>query len=705
MNIQSQATRKHLLDSIVIPSDNELLGKFVRNQDEQSLHEVVYRHSPMVMGVCQSLLWHQEDAEDAFQATFLVLANKADRLLKHNSIAGWLHQVAVRNCRNLRRQRNRKREVELNQEPVVNANEPWKSISDLHDRELVQQELSQLPTRYREVLLLCYIEGRSRSEAAEILDCTTASVKASLARGRKLLRQRLIRHGIVASTVLGVLAAATTHAKANVPAELLSSTIQLCQGFTPKTSFGSSPESIQLLAQKELVGMNFIAYSKIALYAAIGLTLVSVPLVLLAQANNDPYPTVFLGSSDPQDGTENLSTPSAPESQISIAAPANSTNPLDAGPNENQPLSNPQEPQSTGDPLLDVSADSAEYWQLILGATEAKRQSLKEELLKIDQGDSALSQFAVRSSILEAEAKIFQINLMLERLREKDTPPAGTGDPNVANTLPGGTTLESASQNSTEYWGLILDATENRMKSLEEEQTRIDEGASDLSRFAVRADRLELEAKRLQIILLLRELEQKKKTQPPANSPSLPNPNSSKSSKFIPPASTATIKPGEVLTIESAAMPEIDRNIIVAADQTIVVPLVGVFSVKDLNQKQLREKLNDAYTEFVKDPLIDVYREIPNRTGQDIPLKSTTPIQAGEVLTVESMNDTTFNRQVIVQEDFSITVPLVGIVQAEGLTPEELSKKLNTAAKQFINRPLIQVYRGNVTRSSSSTPR
>ena len=686
----------------MIPSDNELLGKFVRNRDEQSLHEVVYRHSPMVMGVCQSLLWHQEDAEDAFQATFLVLANKANRLLGHSSIAGWLHQVAVRNCRNLRRQRNRKREVELNQEPAVSTNEPWKSISDLHDRELVQQELSRLPTRYREVLLLCYIEGRSRSEAAEILDCTTASVKASLARGRKLLRQRLIRHGIVASSVLGVLAAATTHAKANVPAELLSSTIQLCQGITPKTSFGSSPESIQLLAQKELVGMNFIAYSKLALYAVVGLTLATVPLVLLAQGKTNPQPTVAIGGAG-LDGEAAAHTQSSSTSQVRIA---NSQQTPASNPQEDEqfngfrpPSNTPDEPDFN-DPLMNASADSVEYWRLMLSAAEAKSQSFKEELEMFKAGANTLSQFEIRSNLLENEARMLQITLLLKDLDEKKKtreayqPPVNQNpatQPQFNSVDP----LTNVSQDSIEYWRLIQAATDARVESLRQENFKIESGDSDLDRFAVRAQMLETEAKLLQISLLLEKLKSEQST-PPSNNDSSSNSNPP---KFIPPASTATIQPGDVLTIECFNLPEINRNIIVTADQTIVLPLVGTLSVADLDQKQVREKLNDAFKDFVKNPMIDVFRELPRRTGDEIPLGTSNPIEAGELLTVESMTEPAFNRQVTVQADLSITVPMIGVIQAEGLNPEELSKKVNIAAKQLVKDPQILVFRGGALHS------
>ncbi len=586
----------------MIPSDNELLGKFIRNQDEQSLLEIVRRHSPMVMGVCQSLLWHNEDAEDAFQATFLVLANKANRLLKHSSVAGWLHQVAVRNCRNLKRQKNRKREVELSQEPAVNTNEPWKSISDLHDRELVQQELSKLPKQYREVIILCHIEGQSRAQAAETLDCTTASVKAMLARGRKLLRLRLIRHGIVASTVLGVLAAATQSAKANVSQELLVATTQICQGLKPQTSFGSSPESIQLLAHKELVGMNFIAYSKIAVYTIIGVSLITFPLALLAQNNANQAQKVGLSS-----GTQTSST----GTQVQIQG----TQQEDDGIWRSTITSNqlesttdlpPETPDLAGmseDPLMDASKDSVEYWELVRSASEARIESYRIQMVKFDEGRIEGNAHEFHANVLEERAKILQINLLLNKLN-------------------------------------------NEPKNSQQSDT---------------------------------------------------TPNGSLNAKFIPPASTAKIQPGEVFTIESYRDASLNRRVVVAADSTITLPLIGVQKVKDLSQEQLREKLNIAFKQFITEPMIDVYRELPPRVAQDIPLASDIPVQAGETLAIESFAAPSFNRIVIVQEDLTITAPLVGVIHADDLTPTQLSEKLNISAKQFVKNPEIQVYRGGAS--------
>ena len=130
-------------------ADDELLGLYVHNDDRVALEQLIRRHSKMVMGVCRSLLWQQADAEDAFQAVFLLLSKKAPKLLKHNSLGGWLHESAVRISLKHRGRIIRKREVAMSEEPIGKASEPWQTIAKSRDKELLNLEISRLPIRYR----------------------------------------------------------------------------------------------------------------------------------------------------------------------------------------------------------------------------------------------------------------------------------------------------------------------------------------------------------------------------------------------------------------------------------------------------------------------------------------------------------------------------------------------------------------------------
>ena len=267
----------------MLVTDNELLGLYVHNDDPMALEQLVRRHSKMVMGVCRSLLWQQADAEDAFQAVFLLLSRKAPKLLKHNSVGGWLHEAALRISLKHRSKITRKREVAMSEEPKGNASEPWQAIADSRDNELLHLEVSRLPKRYRDVIVLCHLEGKSRAEAASVLDVTTVSVKASLARGRNLLRRRLMKRGIAAWAALGAVSATTSVAAArsaesvtvSVSELLIQSALAHCKGTLRELavgvdSVGTSADIVRSLVDKELSIMNLgLAQNSLAIAAGI----------------------------------------------------------------------------------------------------------------------------------------------------------------------------------------------------------------------------------------------------------------------------------------------------------------------------------------------------------------------------------------------------------------------------------------------------
>src|SRR5262249_8695938 len=149
-------------------SDGELLGRFVETHDEAAFTALVERHGPMVLRVCRRVLGHAQDAEDACQATFLVLVRKAASVRKRGSAASWLYGVAARTARKLRAERARRGRICGCREEVVTGtaeDDPsWREV-----RALLDEELSRLPEKYQVPLVLCYLEGRTRDEAARQL--------------------------------------------------------------------------------------------------------------------------------------------------------------------------------------------------------------------------------------------------------------------------------------------------------------------------------------------------------------------------------------------------------------------------------------------------------------------------------------------------------------------------------------------------------
>ena len=171
-------------------SDGQLLRWFVVWQDARAFEALVRRHGPMVLSVCRRLLGDDHDAEDAFQATFLVLARKAGVIGKPDLLAGWLYRVATRTAAKARVQAARRRFHE-SRAAVAPVADPLPDASRRDLGSALTAELAGLPERYRAPLVLCYLEGKTNGEAARQLGCPAGSMSSRLARGRELLRQRL----------------------------------------------------------------------------------------------------------------------------------------------------------------------------------------------------------------------------------------------------------------------------------------------------------------------------------------------------------------------------------------------------------------------------------------------------------------------------------------------------------------------------------
>jgi RNA polymerase sigma factor (sigma-70 family) len=204
-------------------TDGELLARFLRSRDEDALAALVRRHAPMVWGVCRRLLGHH-DAEDAFQATFLVLVRKA-AAVPERAVANWLYGVARRTAVRLRATAAKRGRREARAETM-----PEPTVADVRDADwqaTLDEELGRLPDHYRAVVVLCDLKGLTRREAARQLGTPEGSVASRLARARALLAKRLARRGVVLSggSVAAVLSAGRATASASAPPALVSATI------------------------------------------------------------------------------------------------------------------------------------------------------------------------------------------------------------------------------------------------------------------------------------------------------------------------------------------------------------------------------------------------------------------------------------------------------------------------------------------------
>jgi RNA polymerase sigma factor (sigma-70 family) len=205
-------------------TDGQLLARFVGARDEASFAALVRRHGPMVLGVCRRVLHDFHEAEDAFQATFLVLARKAGSVVKRDSVGCWLYQVAYHTALEARTMSAWRRARER---PTSDLPHPEVAPTEVQDwRPLLDRELSFLPEKYKAAIVLCDLEGRTRKEAARLLAITEGTLSSRLARGRALLAKRLARCGVTLSG--GALAVALSQeASAAVSAGLVSSTAKV----------------------------------------------------------------------------------------------------------------------------------------------------------------------------------------------------------------------------------------------------------------------------------------------------------------------------------------------------------------------------------------------------------------------------------------------------------------------------------------------
>jgi RNA polymerase sigma factor (sigma-70 family) len=180
-------------------TDAELIARWCAGSDASALEALIRRHGGMVLGVCRRTLGNAADADDAFQATFLIFVQKGRTLSRPEQVAGWLHAVALRVARKARATRARRREREavnvdtVDPADVANA-DPAADSRVL--RRTIDEELDRLPEKYRLPIVLCELEGRSLEEAAQLLGWPKGTVAGRLSRGRELLRQRLSRRGI-----------------------------------------------------------------------------------------------------------------------------------------------------------------------------------------------------------------------------------------------------------------------------------------------------------------------------------------------------------------------------------------------------------------------------------------------------------------------------------------------------------------------------
>jgi RNA polymerase sigma factor (sigma-70 family) len=245
-------------------ADGQLLARFVAARDEAAFAALVRRHGPMVLGVCRRVLRHEQDAEDAFQATFLVLARKAASVVKRESLGCWLYQVAYHTALQARAASARRRARET---PMRDVPHPEVAPAEADDwRPLLDRELCRLPEKYRAAVILCDLEGQSRREAARQLGVPEGTVSSRLAAAHKRLARQLARYGLAPA---GGVAAALSGgpAPARVPAALVWSTARAA-ALVAAGQLTAAPGPAVLL-MREVIQTMFLTKLKLAAGVAV----------------------------------------------------------------------------------------------------------------------------------------------------------------------------------------------------------------------------------------------------------------------------------------------------------------------------------------------------------------------------------------------------------------------------------------------------
>jgi RNA polymerase sigma-70 factor (ECF subfamily) len=224
-NLARDLRRMVLMGGAAGLTDAELLERFLTLREDSAFESLVRRHGPMVFGVCRRVLHHEQDAEDAFQATFLVLVRKAATIWPREMLPNWLFGVAYRTALAAKTAavRRRLRERQVNPMPPTKASDQnlWPDLQPILD-----EELSHLPNKYRVPIVLCDLEGKSRQEAAQQLGWLPGTLSGRLARARSMLAKRLTRRGLTVSGAVLAASFGQNLASANLPPSLLSSTVK-----------------------------------------------------------------------------------------------------------------------------------------------------------------------------------------------------------------------------------------------------------------------------------------------------------------------------------------------------------------------------------------------------------------------------------------------------------------------------------------------
>src|SRR5262245_37586472 len=300
-------------------TDHQLLHDLLTDRDQTAFTAIVRRHGSLVWTVCRHVLGHLQDAEDAFQATFLVLARHAASIRKGEALASWLHGVSYRTAMKAKRgaARRRKHEGQVTTMPQANTagDLAWREVQAVLD-----EEIQPLPAKYQAPFVLCVLEGQGRAEVARQLGLKEGTVWSRLAQARKQLQQRLSRRGVTLSAVLGASALSKGASTEAVPDRLAETTARAAVlSIAGQTTAGGliSAEVANLV--KGVMQTMLVTKFKVATLLVLAGTLVAASAGLLVRQSVAVAAAAPAGKEAPQAAAAPAPTVAAPRTQLAAS--------------------------------------------------------------------------------------------------------------------------------------------------------------------------------------------------------------------------------------------------------------------------------------------------------------------------------------------------------------------------------------------------
>ncbi len=400
MHALARFIRKVAFADAVGVSDAQLLHAYTATGDQEAFAALVKRHGPMVLGICSRLLRNASDAEDAFQATFLVLVRKARRIMRPKLLANWLYGVARRTAMRARAKAARRAHHETEaamRDPESAGTDPavaslW---SDL--RPILDEEIAHLPERFRVPVILCYLEGRTNEEAAKIIGCPKGTVLSRLHLARERLRKRLMRRGIAPPAALLTATLTSSALRAAVSPALVQTSVSAALAFAA----GAPPVSLAAatLAKGVIANMFWTKILHVAILAS-GLTLVGGAGMAAWALANDP---------DERSPGPDAAKVAQAETRTSSAAAVQKTTPMSAEVNRKK-LNEPM-------PFALEEAMNMNEAIKLLEKAGFPRILINENSFKMDNPDAApIADTQIRMQNVQGVSKVRVLRMILDQI-------------------------------------------------------------------------------------------------------------------------------------------------------------------------------------------------------------------------------------------------------------------------------------------------